>query len=99
MGVVVLLLMIIPSLIAILFILEAMARATAIEFPDDLLATTDLGNVGAKKRKFWSRSSHTRLSNGQMVVGNRKYELTELCDIFMGHSGKLAYTVVSHVHL
>jgi hypothetical protein len=91
--------MIFPSLIAISLILETMARATTIDFPENLLAVSDLGTITVNPKRFWTRSSQSSLGNGEMVVGSRKYELTELCALFMGRPGKIAYTVTIGVFL
>lgn len=98
-GVLVLFVMIFPSLIAISLILETMARAAAIDFPENLLAVTDLSRSNIKVRRFWTRNSQAAKDSGEMVVGSRKYELTELCSLFMGRSGKIAYTIIIGIFL
>lgn len=78
-GTIVMFALIIPSSIAVLFVLEAMARASCL---------SELGNHKMEN------SHHSKL-----LVGEKKYEIPELCEIFLGSNAKQLYTFTISLYL
>ena len=88
-GVLMMIVMAYFSISAILFIVEAMVRAS-------LLADNVKGNEFEPLNKDDTFSVH---KNNNAIVSKRKFEITELCEIFLGNKGKLAYAVIICVYM
>jgi hypothetical protein len=98
--------MVVPAFLAILFVLEAMARATVVFSEERLYAVSQTYQPveNEHKMKHWKNffgsrngkdvSPRSTRSAPDLLVGNKKVEITELCGVFLGRSGKISYTIV-----
>lgn len=97
-------LMVIPALLAILFVLESMARASVVIRDDSLFAATQKYQLIEKSERLrhWkgfiglhnAKSNATSAKIDLLAIGTKKVEITELCDLFIGRYGKICYTFV-----
>ena len=90
-GVLMMIVMAYFSISAILFIVEAMVRAS-------LLADNVKGNEFEPLNKD-DTFNVNKNNNPNAIVSKRKFEITELCEIFLGNKGKLAYAVIICVYM
>ena len=95
--------MVIPALLAILFVLESMARASVVFTDENLFMASQKYQPVEKDRKMknWKRfmglhngKASNRRDTSARAIGTRKVEVTELCGLFIGKHGKICYTIV-----
>lgn len=95
--VVVLGIIIIPSIIGALFILEAMARAEALSLNTIARTVTRKGYNSITNHD--PEDSYPQFQTTNWIVGTRKYEMTELCEIFLGTTGMHVFSLTLAVYL
>jgi hypothetical protein len=96
--------MVVPAFLAIIYVLEAMSRGCVVYSDASLYAASQKYQPveEQQKLKHWSsfigpqnnKSDATRGSSTGLMVGDKKIEITELCGLFIGRSGKICYTIV-----
>jgi amino acid permease len=98
--VVVLGIIIIPSILGALFLLETMARAEA-------LSLYSISRTVVTTRKGYNAITNhdpeaildPGFQTSNWIVGTRKYEITELCEIFLGTRGMHIFSLIVAVYL
>ena len=95
-GVLTMVIIVLPSTVAAYFVLETMARAEGLD--RCLVAPRD-----REKHNYQSISADHEIekqcpSDSVWLVGSHKYEVTELCEMFLGSTGLFLYTTVATLY-
>lgn len=90
--------MIIPSIIGAMFILEAMARAEALSL-NSISRTINRKGYNSITTQDSEMATFTPIQSSNWLVGNRKYEMSELCEIFLGINGLRLFSLTVSVYL
>lgn len=85
-----------PSIISAYFVLEAMARAEALSQCETLdnRINTQYDSIIASR----DVEGNTRVFKSGWLVGSEKYELSELCELFLGATGIRLFSFVASLY-
>jgi hypothetical protein len=97
--------MVVPAFLAILYVLETMARATVVFKDESLYAVSQTYQPLEEEQHMKQWKNFIGLQNSKsgggsksdspdLIVGDKKIEITELCGLFLGRNGKICYTIV-----
>ena len=82
------------SFSAVLFLLETMARADTLM--EIIPSTARLSATSAEEQPLLA---HPSSSPPKQMIGSRKFEVSELCEIFLGPIGKAIYILIISIYM